>query len=55
MRRYKGNPWVAGYNPMNEPADSEWHRLLAFYERIVPAIRKADPDHILFLEGNTYD
>ncbi|RKL20201.1 hypothetical protein BFJ68_g2910 [Fusarium oxysporum] len=53
-RRYKGNPWVAGYNPMNEPADSEWSRLLAFYDRIVPAIRNVDPDHILFLEGNTF-
>ncbi|KAF5232583.1 hypothetical protein FAUST_8615 [Fusarium austroamericanum] len=53
-RRYKGNPWVAGYNPMNEPADSEWTRLLAFYDRIVPAIRAIDPDHILFLEGNTF-
>lgn len=39
---------------MNEPADSEWTRLLAFYDRIVPAIRNIDPDHILFLEGNTY-
>ncbi|ESU13895.1 hypothetical protein FGSG_07617 [Fusarium graminearum PH-1] len=53
-RRYKGNPWVAGYNPMNEPADSEWTRLLAFYDRIVPAIRNIDPDHVLFLEGNTF-
>jgi hypothetical protein len=39
---------------MNEPADSEWTRLLNFYDRIVPAIRKIDPDHILFMEGNTY-
>ncbi|KAH7140066.1 glycoside hydrolase superfamily [Dactylonectria estremocensis] len=53
-KRYKGNPWIAGYNPMNEPADSEWTRLLAFYDRIVPAIRNIDPDHILFLEGNTF-
>ena len=52
--RYRGNPWVAGYNPMNEPADSEWTRLLSFYDRIVPAIRKIDPEHILFMEGNTY-
>lgn len=52
-KRYRGNAWVAGYNPMNEPADSEWTRLLSFYDRIVPAIRKVDPEHILFLEGNT--
>lgn len=52
--RYRGNPWVAGYNPLNEPADEEWVRLLSFYDRLVPAIREVDPDHILFLEGNTY-
>lgn len=39
---------------MNEPADSEWARLLAFYDRIVPAIRAVDPEHILFIEGNTF-
>lgn len=52
-KRYKSNPWVAGFNPMNEPADVEWTRLLSFYDRIVPAIREIDPEHILFLEGNT--
>lgn len=52
--RYKGNPWVAGYNPLNEPCDPEHVRLPAFYERIEKAIRKVDPDHILFLDGNTF-
>ncbi|KAK9234150.1 glycoside hydrolase superfamily [Lipomyces kononenkoae] len=52
--RYKGNPWVAGYNPLNEPADEQWTRLLAFYERIERAIREVDPDHILWLDGNTF-
>ncbi|KAK9452702.1 glycoside hydrolase superfamily [Dipodascopsis uninucleata] len=52
--RYKGNPWVAGYNPLNEPADEEWTRLLAFYDRIEAAIRAVDPDHILWLDGNTF-
>ncbi|KAI0383486.1 glycoside hydrolase superfamily [Hypomontagnella monticulosa] len=53
-QRYKSNPWVAGYNPLNEPADVEWSRLLSFYDRIVPEIRAVDPNHILFLEGNTF-
>ncbi|KAL1964391.1 hypothetical protein VTN77DRAFT_6949 [Rasamsonia byssochlamydoides] len=52
--RYRGNPWVAGYNPLNEPCDPEHVRLPAFYERIEKAIRKIDPDHILFLDGNTF-
>lgn len=52
--RYKGNPWVAGYNPLNEPCDPEHLRLPAFYNRIEKAIRKIDPDHILYLDGNTF-
>ncbi|RMY47932.1 hypothetical protein D0863_15517 [Hortaea werneckii] len=52
--RYKDNPWVAGYNPINEPADSEHWRLPAFYTRIEKEIRSIDPDHILWLDGNTF-
>lgn len=52
--RYKGNPWVAGYNPLNEPCDPEHVRLPAFYKRFEAAIRKVDPDHILWLDGNTF-
>lgn len=52
--RYRGNPWVAGYNPLNEPCDPEHIRLPAFYERIERAIRAVDPDHILWLDGNTF-
>ncbi|KAK9469160.1 glycoside hydrolase [Lipomyces arxii] len=51
---YKGNPWIAGYNPLNEPADEEHTRLWNFYVRIEKAIRSVDPDHILYLDGNTY-
>lgn len=52
--RYKDNPWVAGYNPMNEPSDPEGTRLVAFYERLEHSIRKVDAAHILWLEGNMY-
>ena len=52
--RYKDNPWVAGYNPLNEPSDPTGVRLDAFYRRVVAAIRKIDPDHIIFLDGNRY-
>jgi hypothetical protein len=51
---YKGNPWIAGYNPINEPADELHTRLQAFYARLEKAIRAVDPDHILWLDGNTY-
>lgn len=51
---YAGNPVVAGYNPLNEPADPRHTRLVAWYERVEAAIRAVDPDHMLFLDGNTY-
>jgi aryl-phospho-beta-D-glucosidase BglC (GH1 family) len=51
---YKGNPWIAGYNPINEPCDPEHWRLPKFYDRLEAAIRKIDPDHILWLDGNTF-
>ncbi|KAK9418889.1 putative Glycoside hydrolase family 5 domain-containing protein [Seiridium unicorne] len=53
-KRYRGNPFIAGYNPLNEPADPEHTRLVDWYTRVEKAIRAVDPDHILFLEGNTY-
>jgi endoglucanase len=65
-RHYKGNPAVAGYNIMNEPVSntpfgrfsnayaSDWDKINAVYRRTVAAIRKIDPDHIIFLEGDYY-
>jgi hypothetical protein len=52
--RYKGNAWIAGYNPINEPCDPKHIRLPAFYARLENAIRRIDPDHILWLDGNTF-
>ena len=46
--------WIAGYNPMNEPADPQHSGLVDFYDRVHAAIRSVDPHHILFLDGNTY-
>lgn len=51
---YAGNPVIAGYNPLNEPADPKHARLVRWYERAEKAIRAVDPDHMLFLDGNTY-
>jgi hypothetical protein len=52
--RYRDNPWVAGYNPVNEPADAEGATIGPFYRRLEAAIRTVDPHHILFLDGNRY-
>lgn len=53
-KRYKGNPWVAGYNLLNEPSDEKHSRLVAFYDRAIEAVRNVDGEHIVFLDGNTY-
>ncbi|TVY64898.1 Beta-xylosidase [Fusarium oxysporum f. sp. cubense] len=52
--RYKDSPVVAGYNLLNEPADSQHTRLIAWYERAEREIRAVDPETILFIDGNTY-
>jgi aryl-phospho-beta-D-glucosidase BglC (GH1 family) len=52
--RYKDNAWVAGYNPMNEPADESRQVVGPLYSRLFEAIRAVDPHHILFVDGNTY-
>ncbi|MEU5860898.1 MULTISPECIES: glycoside hydrolase family 5 protein [unclassified Nonomuraea] len=51
---YRGHPWVAGYNMVNEPGDVSGKVVGPFYDRLVKAVRAADPDHVLFLDGNTY-
>lgn len=51
---YRGNSWVAGYNLLNEPADESRRVVGPFYSRLEKAIRAVDPDHVIFLDGNTY-
>jgi endoglucanase len=52
--RYRNQPWVAGYDVMNEPADPSGEKVFPYYRRLRDAIRKIDPKHILFLEGDHY-
>ena len=52
--RYKNEAWVAGYDLINEPADPSGEKVFPYYKRLRDAIRKIDPDHILFLEGDKY-
>lgn len=51
---YKDNEWVAGYNPLNEPASPDHSKLINYYQRLDKTIRSVDENHILFLDGNTY-
>jgi len=52
--RYKNQPWVAGYDLMNEPADPSGEKVFPYYKRLRDAVRKVDSKHILFLEGDKY-
>ncbi len=53
-RRYRENPWIAGYNPINEPADPDGKTLPALYRRMIEAIHSEDSGRIIFLDGNNY-
>ena len=53
---YKNEPWVAGYDLLNEPA---WNLpngtdLRNIYNEITSVIRTNGDNHILFIEGNWY-
>lgn len=52
--RYRDRPEVAGYNPLNEPAEPTGDVLLDFTTRVERAIRAIDPRHVLFVDGNRY-
>lgn len=39
---------------MNEPSDPKHSGLVNFYDRVYAAIAAVDPNHMLFLDGNTY-
>ena len=65
--RYAGNPWVGGYDVINEP---NWDfensgnqngcncrlnaPLLDLYKNIIAAIRSQDNNHLIFIEGNCW-
>ncbi len=53
-RHYRDEPWVAGYDLINEPADPTGQVVVPFYHRLMDAVRKIDPAHVLFIEGNSY-
>ena len=54
--RYADEPWVAGYDLLNEP---NWELpgnvlLRQLYEECTAAIRAVDTQHIIFIEGNWF-
>jgi endoglucanase len=66
-RRYANNPWVGGYDILNEPnwdfegpggghgcKDKNNRPIGALYKRITAAIRQHDRDHLIVIEGNCW-
>jgi hypothetical protein len=54
--RYAGEPWLGGYDLINEP---NWELpggtlLKQTYVDITNAIREVDPDHMIIIEGNWF-
>jgi hypothetical protein len=53
--RYNDNPWIAGYDVLNEPGYGlTKEEINSFYNRVVAGIREVDKDHIIFLEGEDF-
>ncbi len=65
--RYGGNPWVGGYDLLNETnwdfensgnangcACQQNAPLLDLFRKIITGIRQSDPNHLIFIEGNCW-
>lgn len=52
--RYKDNPAVAGYDLLNEAVLDDTKLLNTFYKNVIERIRRKDPNHIIFIEGNRW-
>jgi endoglucanase len=52
--RYKNEPWVAGYDLLNEPVLEDTKLLNRFYRDCIRAVRRSDRSHLIFIEGNIW-
>lgn len=53
-QRYKDEKAIAGYDVLNEAVVENPRVLNLFYKNLIRAIRRADSNHILFVEGNKW-
>lgn len=56
--RYANNPWVAGYDLLNETnwtfPEGNNSQLMDLYQRTTRAIREVDPNHMVIIGGNWF-
>lgn len=50
-KRYKDNPWVCGYDLLNEPGGALGTKQFEVYDRIYDAIRNIDENHIIQIQA----
>lgn len=55
--RYADNPWIGGYDFINEPnwvelSERGGVELRDMFERLISAVRAVDPNHLFIVEGN---
>lgn len=54
---YRENPWVGAYDLMNEPVCAGYYSpemVPEFFNELRKNVREVDPNHLIFLEGDTY-
>jgi hypothetical protein len=52
--RYCNEPYLMGYDLLNEPAMANWQALNEFYHEAIKTIRNVDKNHIIVLEGDLF-
>ncbi|WP_167955689.1 glycoside hydrolase family 5 protein [Anaerosporobacter faecicola] len=52
--RYSEEPYLMGYDLLNEPAMANWDCMNEFYEETIEEIRKVDKNHVIVLEGDQF-
>lgn len=52
--RYRDRATVGGYDLLNEPVWDRGAEVAGLFERITRAVRRADPRHLVVVEGNTW-
>jgi hypothetical protein len=53
-KRYYNEPYLMGYDLLNEPAMAKWSILNEFYGETIKTIRMVDENHIIVLEGDYF-
>lgn len=51
---YQSNPWIGGYDLVNEPAVWDAAKLGSLYKKLIRAVRAVDTHHLVIVEGDAW-